>query len=116
MVIELVRERLSAEETRRGIANANRRAARWRKKVLGQEVVLEEVDLTACSDSNHPGIEFGPQYLACLLVNGRARLVVGTFSKQWYGPNFDMGGWGMQYDPPGQNCSDWLRLWRIHLK
>lgn len=80
-------------------------------------VTLEEVDLTQADKHECPGInEAGPErdgdwYLAFVC----GEFMVGKFSRQHYGLNFDCdwGASGVQFDAPGSNASSWMALWRI---
>jgi hypothetical protein len=74
--------------------------------------ILVPLDLTLGTPYDHPTIRTdGTQYLARI----RGRFHCGTFSRQWYGLNFN--GWitavGLQYDKPGTNYSHWQDLWEI---
>lgn len=85
----------------------------------GREVMkLTEIDLTRVTQNDrstgwheHPDIvpSGDAQYLA--LIKGR--YYAGTFTRQWYGLNFDGWHYGLQLDKPGTNASNWERLWRI---
>jgi hypothetical protein len=72
---------------------------------------LKRIDLTKAVKHECPGIKTGrTQYLARIGGDWFA----GTFSRQWYGLNFD--GWGdvgLQFDAPGQNASRWQELYEI---
>lgn len=73
---------------------------------------LTEIDLSLAVEHNHPHIKPGKtQYLA--KFKGDNRLYLGTFSKEWYGLNFDCDWGGRQFDAPGYNSSSWKRLWVI---
>lgn len=40
--------------------------------------------------------------------------IAGKFTIEWYGLCFgDWGESGLQYDPPGTNCSEWQAIWKI---
>lgn len=72
---------------------------------------LDEIDLSLAKEHDCPGINSEDWFLAYVM----GRFLVGTFSKQHYGWNFDCG-WGasgVQFDAPGYNASSWARLWRI---
>lgn len=74
--------------------------------------VLKPIDLSKAVDSNHPDIVPGSRYYLAI-INGIPYF--GTFSKQWYGLNFN-SGWGVsghQFDAPGTNASDWHALWEV---
>lgn len=66
---------------------------------------LIPVDLRKRDDCQHPDIKAGKHYLAKI---GR-QYYAGTFSKQWYGWNFNaVYDAGIQLDD-----SDWKALWEI---
>ena len=74
------------------------------------EPILKEIDLKKTTAKGGAGLEVGPTYL--VLYSGR--FYTGRFDTQWYGLNF-LGGiiTGAQYDPPGEKCSCWQRIWLI---
>jgi hypothetical protein len=76
---------------------------------------LVEIDLSKAHENKHPDIKRGVRYLAELVLYDKPELLYGTFSKQWYGWNFDCnwGCSGIQFDAPGYNSSPWRRLWKI---
>jgi hypothetical protein len=79
---------------------------------------LKEIDLKKGNKSDHPDIKLGMKYLAEIQFHGNkeSTFIAGSFSRQWYGLNFDWF-WscvaGLQFDTPGYNSSPWLRLWEI---
>lgn len=72
---------------------------------------IVEIDLTRGNQHEHPDLNDWDDFLA--LHDGK--LLVGSFSRQWYGWNFNCGTYdaGLQFDTPGSNHSRWQRLWRI---
>lgn len=69
-----------------------------------------EIDLSKTTTKGGAGLEVGPTYL--VMYGGR--FYAGIFDMQWYGLNFqEIYDAGAQYDPPGENSSDWQRVWRI---
>lgn len=66
-------------------------------------------------ESDHPDIQLDRWYLAEIQNGKKPMYLTGTFSRQWYGLNFDCdwGGSGLQFDKPGTNKSSWLRLWLL---
>lgn len=74
------------------------------------QLSLKEIDLSQTSKDGGAGLEAGPTYL--VLYGGS--YYVGSFSTQWYGLNFNgIYDAGAQYDPPGNNYSEWQRIWRL---
>ena len=77
------------------------------------KIRLIAIDLSQAYQHECPGINDKDSFLA--LIDGQ--FFAGTFSRQWYGWNFE--GWtpnsiaGLQFDAPGWNSSDWQALWRI---
>lgn len=72
--------------------------------------VLTEIDLSKTTTMGGDGLEVGPTYL--VMYSGR--FYAGEFDMQWYGLNFrEIYDAGAQYDPPGENSSDWQRIWRV---
>ncbi len=72
--------------------------------------ILEEIDLSKTTKNGGAGLEVGPTYM--ILYSGR--YYVGEFEEQWYGLNFrGIYNAGAQYDPPGKNCSDFQKIWKI---
>lgn len=72
---------------------------------------VEPIDLSLADKHECPGINDSDYFLA-FVCN---QYLVGKFSRQWYGWNFDCG-WGasgVQFDAPGSNASSWKALWRI---
>lgn len=66
---------------------------------------LVEIDLSWRNDCECPGIKEGVPYLC--LIDGE--YYAGTFSREWYGLNFDgVYDTGYQLDYEG-----WERVWRI---
>jgi hypothetical protein len=74
-------------------------------------LTLEEIDLSKGDGHYHPDINTKDYYLG--IFHGTSS--IGRFSKQWYGLNFDCqwGNYGIQFDTPGTNGSDWQKLYRI---
>ncbi len=75
---------------------------------------LRPLDMSKSTKREHPDIKAGraTQYL-CLIGD---RYFCGSFSRQWYGLNFDNwipGTVGLQFDAPGTNSSDWQMIWEI---
>lgn len=68
---------------------------------------LTEIDLSKTTRKGGGGLEVGPQYL--VLYDGNLHLI--SFSEVWFGLtcHYPPG----QYDPPGENCSRWQRVWKI---
>jgi hypothetical protein len=82
--------------------------------VPANRIRLREIDLSKAVEHSHPDIKVGYQHHYLALIRGDYH--AGSFSKQWYGLNFD--GWsynpaGLQFDAPGWNASGWQRLWEI---
>ncbi len=78
---------------------------------------LSPVNLRKGKGHDHPDIDARSLYLAEIKFDEdrASTFLVGRFSRQWYGLNFDCnwGASGLQFDTPGSNCSCWKRLWRI---
>lgn len=72
---------------------------------------LIEIDLDRTNRDGGAGLEPGPRYV--VLIGGQFHK--GWFTRQWYGLNFQGGPWstGLQYDPPGENCTMWQKVWLI---
>ena len=71
---------------------------------------LTEIDLTKTTSKGGAGLEVGPTYL--VMYSGR--FYAGEFEMQWYGLNFqEIYAAGAQYDPPGENSSDWQKIWLV---
>lgn len=72
---------------------------------------LKEISLKGIDKKGSGRISTRKQYLA----DFGCGLHFGQFTKQWYGLNFDCdwGASGMQFDPPGENSSDWHQLWEV---
>lgn len=60
-----------------------------------------------------PGVEVGHDNKYLAKVHGAFYL--GHFQREWYGLNFICGSYasGLQFDPPGTNCSGWQGLWEL---
>jgi hypothetical protein len=74
---------------------------------------LERVSLRGATGHEIPGFKPGRKHYIAK-IDGK--LYFGTFSRQWYGWNFDCGfgmGVGLQFDAPGWNSSGWQALWEI---
>jgi hypothetical protein len=77
------------------------------------------VDLHACCQaeggcgfSDHPDIQTGRKYL----VQYDGHYYLGTFTRQWYGWNFEgVYPSGVQLDKPGTNSSAWEGLWLVEM-
>lgn len=80
---------------------------------------LTPIDLSKANEHDHPDINTRSWFLAEIRHDEDAESIflVGKFSKQWYGFNFDCDddrfGCGLQFDEPGQNCSSWRKLWKV---
>lgn len=75
-------------------------------------ISLKKIDLSKASKHECPSIKIGAtEYLA--IIN--KELYFGSFSKEWYGLNFDCdyGVSGIQFDAPGYNSSEWQELYEI---
>lgn len=72
---------------------------------------LVKINLSKGKESNHPDIKPGrTQYLAKIDNRWHA----GSFSRQWYGLNFQaVYDAGLQFDTPGTNHSRWQELYLI---
>jgi hypothetical protein len=84
---------------------------RWimEDSMVGQPEFVE-INLSLTTSKGGAGLEVGPTYL----VLYRGAFHIGKFSEQWYGLNFrGIYQAGAQYDPPGENYSNWQRIWRI---
>lgn len=74
---------------------------------------LKRVSLVRARGHECPGVVVSPKarYLA-VLTDGR--MAAATFTRQWYGLNFDgFYDAGLQFDAPGTNGSGWKALYRI---
>ena len=83
------------------------------KKSLKKPPTLKRIDLSKSYEDDEkwlcPGINNQSTYLAKIGDEWHA----GTFSAQWYGWSFDWNGGDVQYDPPGENSSEWEELYEI---
>jgi hypothetical protein len=70
---------------------------------------LVVIDLRRGDGHEHPDIKVGKSYLAKI----GSGYFAGTFSREWYGWNFNGWHYGLQLDKPGTNGSEWKALWRI---
>lgn len=79
---------------------------------MATRLKLKRLDLRKSDKHNHPDVVPEDRYYLARVGDS---LYLGTFSKQWYGLNFDCdwGVSGMQFDAPGTNRSDWKELWEI---
>ena len=71
---------------------------------------LIKLDMKLSKENTHPDIKTdGTQYL---IKYGR-NYYAGTFSKVWFGLNFN--GWyaPLQFDAPSYNHSGWKQVWEI---
>lgn len=74
------------------------------------KIELIKLDMSKAKECEHPDISKNKEYL--ILYDGR--FYAGTFSRQWYGWNFNgVYNAGVQFDAPGYNCSDWEQIWEI---
>lgn len=74
------------------------------------KIRLFAVDMSKAKGHEHPDISEDKEYL--ILFDGS--LYVGTFSRQWYGWNFNgVYDAGAQFDEPGTNASSWQQIWEI---
>ena len=81
------------------------------KKTDFSNIHLEPVDLSQAKKHECSGINDQDYFLAHI----GDILLLGKFSRQWFGWNFDCG-WGesgRQFDAPEWNASDWKKLWRV---
>lgn len=74
---------------------------------------LTPIDLSKSDRHEHPDIKTdGMQYL--VKFSSEECYYLGTFSRQWYGLNFNNWGVsGRQFDAPGYNHSSWEAVWRL---
>lgn len=70
---------------------------------------LIPLDMSLSSEHDHPQIKAGQKYL-CLINN---QYFAGEFNKHWYGWHFDGWHYGLQFDAPGTNASQWQAIWEI---
>mgnify|MGYP001266163465 FL=1 len=81
---------------------------------------LIPIDLRKAIENTHPDINTESWFIAEIQFCKGTSFWAGKFSKQWYGFNFNAEGFpysaGLQFDAPGQNCSDWKRLWKVEGK
>lgn len=71
---------------------------------------LVPLDMSKAKGHELPGINEEDTYL--VLWDGDFH--AGTFSRQWYGWNFNgVYDAGLQFDAPGTNRSHWEMVWRI---
>lgn len=86
-------------------------------KLLNSKIKLKRIDLSKGVKSDHPEIKTGEEhrYLARIRGSLGDNLIVGSFSREWYGLNFSWfwGASSLQFNTPGYNNSDWLELWEI---
>lgn len=74
------------------------------------KIKLIELDMTKSKGHEHPDINRDKEYL--ILYDGT--LYAGTFTRQWYGWNFnEVYHAGVQFDEPGTNMSSWQQIWEI---
>jgi len=73
---------------------------------------LKKIDLTKGIEHSHPDLRCDGTYY---LVDWSGHLIVGTFSKVWFGLNFEWfwGASSIQFDAPGFNSSGWRKVWEI---
>lgn len=73
---------------------------------------LIKINLRKANEHNHPDIKVGDKYQ--YLIKYDKRFYAGSFSRQWYGLNFEgVYDAGLQFDAPGSNCSEWQAVWLI---
>lgn len=76
-----------------------------------KQPILTEIDLRKATGHECPGI-VAQKHTYLALIDGKFH--VGRFTREWYGLNFDaVYDAGLQFDAPGENQSDWQRVWRI---
>jgi hypothetical protein len=78
-------------------------------------IKLKPIDFSKATGHECPGVKTGKtRYLAVLQGN---EMAIGSFSRQWYGLNFEgFYGAGLQFDAPGTNASRWKALFEIVVK
>lgn len=75
------------------------------------EIDLSKIDRRGRNTEGGVGIRVGVQYLA----QYGGRLAVVEFNEVWFGLSSPSMGFHAQYDPPGENCSQWERLWELDM-